>query len=194
MRTIIPSYDVEKIELAHYTDKTKKIILSNLKNYTKLKRFDCNWCNLTKLPDLPNSLEDLFCHTNKLTKLPYLPNSLKTLWCNYNKLTKLPNLPNSLKTLWCYRNNLTELPDLPDTLIELDCDKNNLDLIYSNQEIKTINETNSKNRIIKRTKLLNRTLLLEHSAVITMNPKRIERLLDNLEIDFYDGSFDTLTF
>ena len=50
-----------------------------------------------------------------------------------------------------------------------------------------------KNRIIKRMKLLNRTLLLEHSARITMNPKRIERLLDNLEIDFYDGSFDILT-
>ena len=42
-------------------------------------------------------------------------------------------------------------------------------------------------------KLLNRTLLLEHSAMITMNPKRIQRLLDNHEIDFFDGSFDTLT-
>ena len=42
-------------------------------------------------------------------------------------------------------------------------------------------------------KVLNRTFLLEHSAMITMNPKRIERLLDNLEIDFFDGSFDTLT-
>jgi hypothetical protein len=42
-------------------------------------------------------------------------------------------------------------------------------------------------------KLLNRTLLLEHSARISMNPKRIKRLLDNHEIDFFDGSFDTLT-
>ena len=42
-------------------------------------------------------------------------------------------------------------------------------------------------------KLLNRSQLLEHSARITMNPKRINRLLDNREIDFYDGSFDTLT-
>ena len=42
-------------------------------------------------------------------------------------------------------------------------------------------------------KLLNRNLLLENSAKITMNPKRIERLLDNHEIDFFDGSFDTLT-
>jgi hypothetical protein len=42
-------------------------------------------------------------------------------------------------------------------------------------------------------KLLNRTLLLENSAKICLNPKRIKRLLDNLEIDFFDGSFDTLT-
>ena len=42
-------------------------------------------------------------------------------------------------------------------------------------------------------KLFNRTLLLEHSARISLNPKRIERLLDNLEIDFFDGSFDSLT-
>ena len=97
-------------------------------------------------------------------------------------------------TLYCANNNLTELPDLPNSLIDLDCYNNNL--TYFNLKIKTINETNKinlKNRIIKRMKLLNRTLLLEHSAMITMNPKRIERLLDNLEIDFYDGSFDTLT-
>ena len=83
-------------------------------------------------------------------------------------------------------------------LICLDCHANNLHLTYPNLEIKIksineINKINLKNRILKRMKILNRTLLLEHSAMITMNPKRIERLLDNLEIDFYDGSFDTLT-
>ena len=62
-----------------------------------------------------------------------------------------------------------------------------------NLKIKTINETNLKNRIIKRMQLLNRTLLLEHSARICLNPKRIQRLLNNHEIDFFDGSFDTLT-
>ena len=42
-------------------------------------------------------------------------------------------------------------------------------------------------------KILDRTLLLEHSAKICLNPKRIERLLDNKEIDFFDNSFDNLT-
>ena len=93
-----------------------------------------------------------------------------------------------------YDKGLTELPDLPNSLKYFDCDNNKL--TYSKLEIKTINETNKinlKNKILKRMKLFNRTLLLEHSARICMNPKRIQRLLDNLEIDFYDGSFDTLT-
>ena len=160
----IPSYDIEKINLYDYNEETRKIILSNLKNYTKLIDFNCYSCNLTELPDLPNSLTELECH----------------------------------------HNNLTELPDLPNSLTYLECTFNNLDLTYPNikiniinesiyETINEINEINSKNRIIKRMKLLNRNLLLEHSAMITMNPKRIERLLDNLEIDFYDGSFDTLT-
>ncbi len=80
------------------------------------------------------------------------------------------------------------------------CLNYNLNLTYNINGIykaiaifKIINETNSKNRIIKRMKILNRTLLLEQSARICLNPKRIERLLDNLEIDFFDGSFNNLT-
>ena len=67
---------------------------------------------------------------------------------------------------------------------------------YTETYAETINETNKinlKNKILKRMEVLNRTLLLEHSARICLNPKRIKRLLDNLEINFFDGSFDTLT-
>ena len=209
---IIPSYDIEEIILSNYSNQTRNIILSNLKNYTKLKKFKCSICNLTKLLELPNSLIKLDCSFNNLTELPVLPNSLIHLWCQGNKLIKLPKLPNKLTHLYCNNNyNLTELPELPYSLINLECYNNNLtelpdfinkftkvwsynnDLTYLNEDIKTINETNSKNRTIKRMKLLNRTLLLEWSAMITMNPKRIERLLDNHEIDFFDDSFDTLT-
>ena len=66
--SIIPSYDVKEIDLSIYTDRIKNIILSNLKNYTKLISFCCNECNLTKLLDLPNSLQILKCRLNKLTK------------------------------------------------------------------------------------------------------------------------------
>ena len=198
--SIIPSYDIEEIILKKYNPETRNIILSNFKNYTKLKKFNCSSCNLTKLPNLPNSLIELWCYDNKLTKLPKLPTSLENFGCGSNNLTELPNLPNLLKSLYCHNNILTELPDLPNSLKYLSWDDNNLDFTYPNLEIKTINEIineinkiNLKNRIIKRMKILNRTLLLEWSAMISMNPKRIERLLNTNEIDFYDGSFDTLT-
>ena len=230
---IVPVYDIEVIILNNYNEETKKIILSNLRKYIKLKIFECYYCNIKELHDLPNSLKELDCRYNNLTELPNLPNSIIRLNCCNNNLTELPELPNSLKYLGCINNNLTKLPDLPNSLITLNCCNNNLTELpelpnslkelycvnnnltelpdlpnslyfkcynnpltypnYPDYTIETINGTNSRNRIIKRMKLLNRTLLLEHSAMITMNPKRIERLLDNLEIDFYDGSFDNLT-
>ena len=210
----LPSYDIELINLLDYNNETKNIILSNLKNYKKLKIFYCNNCHLDKLPNLPNSLVYLYCGYNNLIKLPNLPNSLKILFCCYNNLIELDNLPNSLIILGCSYNNLTELPDLPNTLEDLYCHNNNLTklpdlpyiltyfdfannslhLTYRDLKIKTINQTNTKNKAIKKMKLLDRNLLLEHSAVISMNPKRIQRLLDNLEIDFFDSSFDNLTF
>ena len=53
----IPDYDIEEINLnyCYYNRETRNIILSNLKKYTKLKKFNCNSNNLSKLPDLPNS-------------------------------------------------------------------------------------------------------------------------------------------
>ena len=55
----------------------------------------------------------------------------------------------------------------------------------------SFNEFNPHDKIIicERLNLLNRQLLLETSGIITMNPRRIQRLLDNLEIDFFDNLF-----
>ena len=163
--------------------------------------------NLTELPKLPNSLTRLYCNNNNLTRLSKLPNTLKQLNCSNNELTELPELPNSLNSLLCFNNNLIELPDLPKNCFDfsydykkinypkLDYEEDQEDEYYLVKlEIKIINKTNLKNRIIKRIKLLNRNVLLEWSARICMNPKRIQRLLDNHEIDFFDGSFDTLTY
>ena len=52
----IPDYDIEEINLKEYNPEIRKIILSNLKNYTKLITFKCNKCDLTDLPELPNTL------------------------------------------------------------------------------------------------------------------------------------------
>ena len=69
------------------------------------KTLSLNYLNLTELPELPNSLERLYCYNNNLTELPELPNSLKELSCGNN------NLPyNDLDGYWKWFKE--EHPDL----------------------------------------------------------------------------------
>ena len=86
----------------------------------------CSNNNLTKLPELPDSLEYIDCSKNQLTELPTLPTSLKILNCQNNQLNNLPELQNSLESLDCYNNELAELPELPDSLKHLYCGNNKL--------------------------------------------------------------------
>jgi Leucine-rich repeat (LRR) protein len=83
--------------------------------------FNCCSLNLSKLPDLPNGLEELYCHINELTELPELPYGLIVLYCSENNLTELPVLPDGLEFLCFQYNNITELPELPNRLEELNC-------------------------------------------------------------------------
>ena len=56
--------------------------------------------NLTELPELPDTLEILYCHNNKLTELPELPETLEYLECDHN------NLPyDNLKSYWKWYYN-----------------------------------------------------------------------------------------
>ena len=162
-----------------------------------LRLLDCSYNKLSEFPEnLPDNLNDFICSYNKLVNLPVLPQSLQILNCFHNLLVKLPEIPDNLKILTCDYNKLSVLPDFPELFDDenLGCSKNaKLKYIYDDFKIKTINETNLKIKIIKKMKLLDRTLLLEHSAKISLNPKRIERLLESGEIDFFDDSFDNLT-
>jgi len=98
--------------------------LIKLDNYDDIMGIHCANNELTTLPKLPNSLEDLWCGYNNLTTLPELPNNLMHLDCYYNRLTMLPKLPNSLRTLNCDNNQLTMLPNLPHCLRHLNCGTN----------------------------------------------------------------------
>ena len=85
------------------------------------------WCssnNLYCLPQLPISLISLSCYNNNLSSLPQLPKSLIYLYCDHNNLSSLPQLPNSLKELYCSYNNLSSLPQLPNSLEKIWCDNN----------------------------------------------------------------------
>ena len=107
-------------------------------NYNKniLKYFNILMINgkysslkLTELPDLPPTLETLYCSENALTELPNLPPTLKTLSCDNNALTTLPDLPLNLEALSCCNNALTTLPNLPPTLKTLICDNTALTVL-----------------------------------------------------------------
>jgi len=82
--------------------------------------------HITSLPNLPSTLDTLYCGGNQITNLPNLPNGLHFLWCYYNQLTSLPVLPGSLIDLSCEGNQLTNLPALPGSLIGLICQDNKL--------------------------------------------------------------------
>lgn len=120
--------------------------LTELPDHPKLqlvKKLNCGFNDLTSLPSLASSLQELCCYHNQLTSLscvrgtqPALPRSLKLLNCSDNLLISLswtedsvlktPMLPSSLQTLYCYHNQLTSLPMLPSSLRGLNCDQNQL--------------------------------------------------------------------
>lgn len=56
-------------------------------------------------------------YNKQLTKLPELPESLFRLCCSENQLTHLPKLPESLTELFCISNRLIQLPKLPKNII-----------------------------------------------------------------------------
>ena len=57
--------------------------ITQLYNYDEIIYLNCANNNLSSngLPQLPNSLENLYCFDNKLSSLPQLPNSLTCLNC-----------------------------------------------------------------------------------------------------------------
>jgi hypothetical protein len=50
------------------------------------------------------------CDGNKLTSLPDLPDSLVELFCNHNQLMSLPEFPDGLRTLECAGNHVPYRP------------------------------------------------------------------------------------
>lgn len=93
---------------------------------SQLKKLDCGSNPLIRIPELPDSLEELSCISEiiKEKKLPKLPPMLRVLQCNHTGLEVLPPLPESLLTLWCHNNRLTVLPRLPLGLRNLSAQNN----------------------------------------------------------------------
>ena len=102
--------------------------ISNLSGKTLLgkKSLLLTNLNITSMPQLPNSLKNLWCFNTKLTELPLLPTSLQLLYCYDTNITELPPLPSSLISLSCGDTQITELPPLPNSLINIACNHTNI--------------------------------------------------------------------
>ncbi len=96
---------------------------------SSLQKLFCGNRGLTSIPQLPGSLETLACESNSLINLPALPQTLQELYCGSSQLTNLPSLPNSLHILSCSNNQLTNLPSLPNSLQNLNCSSNQISSI-----------------------------------------------------------------
>ena len=150
-------YDIEEIDVSRqdisYLDVTK---------FKNLKILNCSYNKLTSLL-LNKKLELLCCSNNKLTSLQ-LNENLKTLHCSNNELTSL-QLNENLQILDCYHNKLTSLQSNAN-LKDLNCYNNHLTSLYFNKDIETIIFSNNpiceiinsddKQIINKKIKILNR--------------------------------------
>jgi len=146
---------------------------------------------------LPKSLRILTCMCNHLTYLPELPDKLYLLDCFDNKIVELPFLPANLKSINinpCYHSKYKSNPCYnlyAKTLVKSFVGANILYMRMTSIIIQELNMITFKKKANERMKII-RFDLLDQSARIVMNPKRISRLIENGEISFYDGSMDNL--
>ncbi len=189
---------------------TLQFLICNMNKITKLPKLpngliylNCANNLLTEIPDIKDiRLETLYIYNNFITHIEKIPNSVSYFNCSYNYISNLPELPSNLLCFDCSNNYLKELPYLPSSLFYFQRFNNPLtDYYYDPMEngldqqinelshlISHINTIIIKNKTISRNKEI-KYELLEISAKIMLNPKRVLKLLNNNEISFFDNSF-----
>ena len=177
----------------------------------KLKIVDCSYNELEILPTLNNKLKELYCHYNELKYLPQFNKNLRIIYCFCNNLEYLPPFNNKLKIINCKLNEILILPIITNYNIDIFFD--GITTIYYKYLIYSEFENNNHKRnynIINKINNFRYTYyfgkygrkifynllklkikkykdkLLEKSAIITMRPNRINRLLENGELSLDD--------
>ena len=105
--------------------------LPNLERFTKLKYLKCSYNELTKIDNLPTSLQILECDNNFLNEIELpLQYNLLYLNCSFNRnLNIINNLPESLLYLHCSSCNFDKINNLPKSLVYLNCSHNKFRII-----------------------------------------------------------------
>jgi len=159
--------------------------IPDLSRFKKLKKIDCSYNKLTKLPKLNNSLIELDCTFNQLTELPELNNKLTSLMCGNNNIIKIPILNNKLTSLKCGYNKLTKLPKLNEKLLDLECHHNNLTELPELNE-KLLRLVCACNNI---TKLPNLNKELNFLGCSSTPIEYLPKLNDNLEYIYCESTY-----
>jgi len=118
---------VEELDLSH----SQLTELPDLSLWPNLKRLNCSFNNIRKLPTvLPSSLEYFNCSFNLIDELPDLSNCIHLKYINFssNKVSLFPTkLSSSLEYINCFSNKLVCLPsELPPLLKYFNCFHNNI--------------------------------------------------------------------
>jgi hypothetical protein len=134
---------MQNIDGIHYFSALKDIFLSNcsalttLPNLPSINKLGINYCGVTTLQNLPNtiktiesyftpissinawptSVENITMLYSSLSSIPALPSGLKNLIINNAGLSSIPTLPSGLVTLEMHYNSITNLPTLPNSLL-----------------------------------------------------------------------------
>jgi hypothetical protein len=84
--------------------------IENLPN--SLQKFDCGYNRITRIENLPQTLQEFHCYNNEITRIENLPNSLHKFDCSDNQITRIENLPDSLQQFYYYRNPIEYVDNL----------------------------------------------------------------------------------
>ena len=120
--------DIEEINVSD-----KGITYLDVSRFKNLKILYCHDNRLTSLL-LNENLQQLYCEHNRLTSLR-LNEKLRILFCNYNQLTYL-QFNEKLRTLYCSHNKFTYLQT--DKLVRLYCPYNQLTCLHLNENLEEL--------------------------------------------------------
>ncbi len=125
---IYTKFDPGEIELYNKLEITGKHIFdtTNFFNLNGLTTLIIYNTNITKIKELPYSLNKLVITSSPIRQLDNLPNNIKSLTINTRTIKKLDNLPNELVYLDCSRCKITQLDNLPSNLKKLNCSNNKI--------------------------------------------------------------------
>ena len=165
--------------------------ISKLENLPlTLNHLDISSNQIQKLENLPQSLNQLDISDNKIQKLENLPLTLTELKIYSNQIRKLENLPQNLTKLKIYSNQIQKLENLPLTLNQLDISYNKIQKLENLPQ--SLNQLDISDNQIQ--KLENLPLNLNELDISSNQIQKLENLPLSLnQFDIRDNKISNIT-